>query len=188
MGIHLRARGRLWPVFLVGAPAYALPPAGAAVPEFHVETPDGASMDRAQSGGKPLLVVYEDKANGETNRAFKDTLAKASREGNLGKHYRLAPIADVAAYDYWPARSFVKSAIREQEKRSGTRIYCDWSGAARTAFQVRPGTSSILLFGRDGRLVHGSEGPLDAAARDELLALLRRESAPHDSEGPSAAK
>ena len=169
------------------APAIgATPPRGAAYAEFRLENPDGVALTRAQTQGRPLLVVYEDKDSGETNRAFKDELSKLAKGGAWVKRITLAAIADVQGYDFWPARGFVKSSIRDEEKKAGTPIYCDWTGAFRQAFQLRSGTSTILLYGRDGRLQHASEGALDPAQRAELIAALRREAAALESESTAS--
>lgn len=165
------------------APAIgATPPRGAQTAEFRIGNPDGVELTRAHTQGRPLLVVYEDKDSGETNRAFKDELSKLAKGGAWVKRITLAAIADVQGYDFWPARGFVKSSIRDEEKKAGTPIYCDWTGTFRQAFQLRSGTSTILLYGRDGRLMHASEGALDAAQRTELIGTLRREASAAESD------
>ncbi len=182
-------RRRLAPLaLLVSTSIAAAPPRGAAVAEFRVENPDGVTLTRTQAAGRPLLVVYEDKESGETNRAFKDELSKLAKGGTWVKRITLAAVADVQSYDFWPARGFVKSSIRDEEKKSGTPIYCDWSGAFRQAFQLRAGTSTILLYGRDGKLLLASEGALTEAQRAELVLTLRREATATESDGPSASK
>ena len=183
MRLHLLAL-----TLAVPASLFAAPPRGAGVAEFRVENPDGVTLTRAQASGRPLLVVYEDKDSGETNRAFKDELSKLAKGGAWVKRITLAAVADVQSYDFWPARGFVKSSIRDEEKKSGTPIYCDWTGAFRQAFQLRAGTSTILLYGRDGKLLLASEGALTEAQRTELILTLRREATATESDGPSAAK
>jgi len=170
----------------VGGVAWALPAQGSGVAEFRVENPDGVALTRERAAGRPLLVVYEDKDHGETNRAFKDELAKLAKGGAWVKRITLAAVADVQSYDFWPARGFVRSSIRDEEKKAGTPIYCDWSGAFRQAFQVKAGTSTVLVYGRDGRLALAYEGALTEAQRGEIIGTLRREAGAGESE--SAAK
>jgi hypothetical protein len=171
---------------LASGVASALPPQGAGVAEFRVENPDGVALTRERTAGRPLLVVYEDKDHGETNRAFKDELAKLAKGGAWVKRITLAAVADVQAYDFWPARGFVRSSIRDEEKKAGTPIYCDWSGAFRQAFQVKAGTSTVLVYGRDGKLALAYEGALTEAQRGEIMGALRREA--NAGEAESAAK
>lgn len=182
-------RARLVSLALAASSALvAAPPRGAGVAEFRVENPDGVTLTRAQAAGRPLLVVYEDKDSGETNRVFKDELSKLAKGGAWVKRVTLAAVADVQGYDFWPARGFVKSSIRDEEKKAGTPIYCDWSGAFRQAFQLRGGTSTILLYGRDGKLLLASEGALSESQRTELILTLRREATATESESSAAAK
>ncbi len=173
---------------VTSAALVAAPPRGAGLADFRVESPDGVTLTRAMASGKPLLVVYEDKDSGETNRAFKDELSKLAKGGAWVKRITLAAVADVQGYDFWPARGFVKGSIRDEEKKAGTPIYCDWTGAFRQAFQLRAGTSTILLYGRDGKLLLASEGALSEAQRGELLLTLRREATAPDGDTPAPAK
>jgi hypothetical protein len=182
-------RARLVSLMLAAsAGLFAAPPRGAGVAEFRVENPDGVALTRAQTAGRPLLVVYEDKDSSETNRVFKDELSKLAKGGAFVKRVTLAAVADVQGYDFWPARGIVKSSIRDEEKKAGTPVYCDWSGAFRQAFQLRSGTSTILLYGRDGKLLLASEGALSEAQRAELILMLRREATATESESSAAAK
>jgi hypothetical protein len=77
--------------------------------------------------------------------------------------------------DFWPARGFVKDAIRGESSKVGATIYCDWDGTFQRAAGFKRGTSSVLLVGRDARVLFAFEGALPKAERERLIALLRVE-------------
>jgi hypothetical protein len=120
-------------------------------------------------------VLYEDKASATQNAAFKEELGKLAADGRYRAAVELVPVADVSGYDFWPVRGFVASAIRDESRRWGATIYCDWSGRFRSAFDLHRGVSNVLLIGRDGSILFAKEGALDAAERGRLLAMLRGE-------------
>jgi len=96
-----------------------------------------------------------------------------------GDRYRgavaLVAVADVAGYDYWPVRGFVKDAIRKESVKQGTSIYCDWDGHVRRGLELDAGTSNVVLYGKDGSVIFADKGALSAARRGALLDLLRRQ-------------
>ncbi|MFT3773515.1 MAG: YtfJ family protein [Minicystis sp.] len=67
----------------------------------------------------------------------------------------------------------MKDAIRDESKKQGTTIYCDWTGAFRKTYQLRRGVSNVVLVGKDGRVIFAAEGPIPVEQRRRLLAMLR---------------
>jgi len=155
--------------------SFALPSLGATRPT--VELVDGweRTLDLSSLGAKPVLVVYEDKESSAQNQPFKDELSRLAKGDRYKSAIALVAIADVGGYDYWPVRGFVKDAIREQSRKFGTVIFCDWDGKARTALGVKRGVSSVLLYGKDGKVLFASEGVMSAARRKEVIDLLRKQ-------------
>lgn len=162
--------------------AEALPKIGALRPDARAVDADDRLVELRALGGKPALVVYEDKDSSKLNQPLKDDLAKLARGGRYRTAVALVPVADVEGYDYWPVRGFVKDAIRKESQKIGATIYCDWDGTFRRLAGLRRGTSSIVLIGRDGRVRYAREGALGAEERAALLDLLKDE-----VEGPVAA-
>lgn len=160
---------------LVVTDVAALPRAGDAAPAVRIEDADGRAIALRDLRGKPALVVYEDKGSTQLNRELKADLARLAE----GERYRasigLVAVADVTGYDFWPVRGFVRDAIREESRKQKTTIYCDWTGAFRRALDLRHGTSSVVLYGRDGRVLFAAEGAVPPAERARLLGLLRAE-------------
>ena len=107
--------------------------------------------------------------------------SRLAKSGKYRSAVALVPVADVRHYDYWPVRGFVKDAIQSESKKQGTRIYCDWSGDFSKALSLQTGTSNVVLYGRNGRLLFAKAGRLSAAEIQQLIGLLRGEVEPSGS-------
>ncbi len=157
----------------VSVPAGALPAAGDRAPNARVEDADGRARELKGWFGKPILIVYEDKDSSAQNQPLKDELARLARGDRYKKAIALAAIADVSAYNFWAVKGFVKDAIRDESKKAGTTIYCDWDGAFRSRYKLREGASSVVLVGKDGHVLFAAEGALSEERRRQLIELLR---------------
>lgn len=157
----------------VSGPAGALPAEGEKAPNARVEDADGRGLEMKTLRGKPILIVYEDKDSSAQNQPLKDELARLARGDRYKKAIALAAIADVSAYNFWPVKGFVKDAIRDESKKAGTTIFCDWDGSFRSRYKLREGKSSVVLVGKDGLVIFAAEGALSAERRKQLLELLR---------------
>lgn len=153
----------------------ALPKVGDVRPSARAVDVDGRVVDLATIGAKPILVVYEDKESATLNAALKADLSKLARGDRYRSVVALVPVANVAAYDYWPVRGFVKDAIRDESRKIGATIYCDWDGGFRRALGLAGNTSTVVLIGRDGRVLFAFEGAVPQEERARLLGLLRAE-------------
>jgi hypothetical protein len=158
---------------LATSSAGAVPREGDAAPSASIEDADGKVKDFAAFRGRPLLIVYEDRDSAKQNEALKAELATLARGRQDSERVALAAIADVSAWDFEPAKYFVRAAIRDESKKQGTTIYCDWTGAFRSVYRMRRGVSNVVLVGRDGRVAFSAEGPLGPDQRARLLGLLR---------------
>ncbi len=153
--------------------AIALPAIGDAAPEGKVEDADGKALETKTVKGKPLLIVYEDKDASKQNTELKKELGELAKGDKYKSKIALAAVADLTAYDFWPVKGFVKDAIREEQKKVGTTIYCDWDGSFRKAFKLAKGKSSVVLVGKDGKVLFAGEGALSADDRKKLVSLLK---------------
>lgn len=169
------ALGAMLALALAAAPLQALVRVGSLRPAARVVDADDRTIDLRAINGKPILVIYEDQASAKMNDALKADLARVARGDRYMNAVALVPVADLQGYDYWPVRGFVKDAIRSESRKVGATIYCDWDGAFQRAAGFRRGTSSVMLIGRDARVQFASEGALDKAQRDRVIALLRSE-------------
>ncbi len=158
---------------LVAWPAHGLPILGAPLLALRLLDAWDRTMELSRLGAKPVLIVYEDKDSATQNQAFKNDLANLARGDRYRDTVGLVAIADVQGYDYWPVRGFVKDAIKDESRKFGTVIYCDWDGAARRTLGLRRGTSSVILYGKDGKVIFSHEGAMSADERQQAIVLLR---------------
>jgi hypothetical protein len=156
-------------------PAAALLPAGSRRPAAHVVDAEDRTLDMRAINGKPIFVIYEDKDSAKMNDPLKAELSRLAKGDRYRNAIALVPVADVQSFDFWPVRGFVKDSVRSESKKIGATIYLDWDGSFQRAAGFKRGTSSILLVGRDARVLFSSEGALSAEQRGRLLALLRSE-------------
>ena len=159
----------------IASPAHALPGVGAARPDITLVDAWDRSFSIGKTGTKPILIIYEDKDSAAQNRALKGDLARLAKGDRYKNAVALVAIADVTGYDYWPIRGFVKDSIQEESVKWSTPIYCDWNGAFRSALGLKKGTSSVVLYGKDGRVLLAHEGTMPADKRRVLVDLLRAE-------------
>jgi hypothetical protein len=155
--------------------AMALSPPGSLRPAGRVHDADDRALDLRAINGKPILVLYEDKDSAKVNEALKADLSRLAKGDRYRSAVALVPIADVQSFDFWPVRGFVKDAIRSESKKQGATIYCDWDGNLQRAAGFRRGTSSVMLIGRDARVLFSFEGALGSEQRERLISLLRNE-------------
>ncbi len=172
-------------VLLAMAPlAEAAPPIGSVRPAARVHDGWDRPFDLHGVQGKPTLVLYEDKDSAKVNVALKDDLARLARGDRYKSAVALVPVANVEKFDFWPARGFVKDAIRDESKKIGATIYCDWDGSFGRATQLAKNTSSVMLIGRNGRVLFVWEGQVPKEEREKLLAMLRAEVEPRAEAEP----
>jgi hypothetical protein len=161
--------------FASSVPARALPTVGDAMVGARLEDADGKGFDIGAFKGKPILIVYEDRDSAKQNDALKKELAKLAKGDKYKSQVALAAVANVSAFNFWPVKGFVKDAIRQESKKQGTTIFCDWTGAFRKAFRMRDNASSVVLVGKEGNVLFAADGSISADARARLIQLLRQE-------------
>ena len=146
------------------------PTAGAVLPPVRVEPVDGAARTLPDPH-KAVLVVYEDRDAGPQNAHVKPLLDRVARAHNRDK-VEVVPVGDVSAFDFWPAKRFVRDHIRKQQHRDGTTIWLDWKGAVQQHWRLTKGKSGILLVDLSGAARFVGEGPLSKAQIAQLEARL----------------
>ncbi|MCU0654612.1 MAG: glycosyltransferase [Polyangiaceae bacterium] len=162
-------------LWLGATSALALPAVGDMGKNVNLEDADGKIVKMESLVGKPILIVYEDKESTKMNQSFKDELSKLAKGDKYRDKVALAAVADVTAYNYWPVKGFVKDSIREESKKLGTPIFCDWDGHVRVSFTFRKKTSSIVLLNKQGRVIFAAEGKLSSEQRQKAVELLKAE-------------
>ena len=175
-----RSLARLLAALVVGllaAPAFALPKVGTARPSIKLVDAWDRELDLSRLA-QPLLVVYEDKDDGNTNAAIKDELAQLDKTSHYRKTVLHIAVVDVTPWDYWPARGIAKTELQKWTNKVGVIMYSDFTGSVQTTLDFTKGKSTVVLWGKDGKVLFSYAGPLPADKRKELVDLLRGLSPP----------
>lgn len=159
----------------VASLAHGLPSVGANRPATKITDAWSRTLDLAKLSGRPVLLLYEDKDSAPQNQPLKDELAKLAKGDKYKATIALVAVADVSAYDYWPARGFVKDAIKKESRKHATTIYCDWDGRFRESLALDANTSNVVLYGKDGSVLLSHAGAMPPEKRARLVELLRAE-------------
>lgn len=150
--------------------AHALLSPGSVPKDFTVRDADDKSTTfTALRGAKPALVFYEDKDGGGQNDRFKQRLGKLRETSASAKKVTLLAIADVGNYDYWPAKGFVKDALRDAGKKAGITVWADWTTDGRKSLGAHTAKSNVVLLDAAGKVLWSSAGALTTAQESDLL-------------------
>ncbi|MBL8953813.1 MAG: hypothetical protein JNK82_23760 [Myxococcaceae bacterium] len=154
-------------MMLLGAPAED--PRG----EVQLSTTAGADVRLSELlRGRPSLIVFEDRESIAVNQHLKDALA-GLRKSELLARISVVSIANVAAYDYFPARNLATRAIKDTEKATGVPVHLDWKGAmTRPPWAFASQGSTVVVVDRGGALKFSRCGKLEPREVDDVLALL----------------
>lgn len=159
----------IFSISLAITPAHAVPRVGDKAANASVQSLDGRGFDSNDLLGKNTVIFYENKDVTTQNRALKAALSNQKKSEGYGENVRVIAVADVSAWNFWPAKGFVQDAIRGEEKKAGHPIYLDWTGAFGKAFRVDKNASNVVLVGPDGRVKVSHAGPVPAGKALEIL-------------------
>lgn len=158
-------------LWLPPLPAGATPAAGEALPQVAFEDLEGRRRTLPDPR-TPVVVIYEDSKAGEQNLRAADLIDRTTDlPVNRGKIEAVA-IADLAKWNWWPAKKFALAEVKKVAAKEQTPIYADWSGAVRKAWRLTRGKSGILVIGADGRVRFAGEGPLSEQQISQLTAAM----------------
>jgi predicted RNA-binding protein with PUA-like domain/predicted transcriptional regulator len=120
---------------------------------------------------KVVVVLHQDRKSAEENAQFKAELARLS-EKNVQK-LRVVALADVDGYNFWPAKGFVKDALRPLTSQGAT-VLVDWRGSVRKGYGLRSGQSAVFVLGPGGELQALARGKLSSDEMSGLLQTIRQ--------------
>lgn len=156
--------------------AEAAPKEGGPASDARAEDADGRAFEtRSYRGKKTLILFYEGKDTAQQNQRLKVDISKLTKSERYRSVTHFAAVGDVSDYDYWPVKGLVKDKIREESKKSGWPIYCDWDGSFRSALKMRRDVSNVVVVGKNGSVLFAAEGTVDARKRERLFNVLRAE-------------
>ena len=141
--------------------------------EAQLQRWDGTSARISAYRGKPTVVFYEDRGSREVNRRLKNELLERGQRRGLMNAANVVAVANLNAYDFFPARQFAKKAIRDVENQVKIPVLIDWKCALTTSpWNLPPKNSTILLLDASGRAVFERTGTLSAEEIEDLFQRL----------------
>lgn len=126
--------------------------------------------------GKVVVVLHQDRYSSDQNQGFKDRLGELVLRfpGKL----QLIALAEAGGYNFWPARGYVKDALKPLRALGGALVACDWKGAVKRSYSIPARQSAVFVVDKDSTLQALRVGVLpaaDAAALLERIAALAGE-------------
>lgn len=122
--------------------------------------------------GKIVVVLHQDRHSSEQNQGFKDRL------GQLVLRYpsrlQLIALAEAGGYNFWPARRYVKDALRPLRALGGALVACDWKGAVQRSYHIPARQSAVFVVGQEGALQALRVGTLEPADATALLSQIEK--------------
>ena len=156
-------------------PLVALLGAGTPKPgDVEVATTEGNPVRLSDAfRSRPSVLFYEDKESNALNETLKNTLFARGKAKNLLDAASVVAIANVVAYDWFPARNLVIASVRDTEKQYGIPIYLDWKGVmVQPPWRLKPDSSTVVVVDGSGAVRYSKRGKLSQVEIDEVLALL----------------
>lgn len=95
--------------------------------------------------GTLLVVLHQDRKSSDQNQEFKDQLGKLAESPAGRARMRLVALADAGGYDFWPARGYVKDALRPLRDAGWALVLADWQGAVRKKYAIPAGQSAVFV-------------------------------------------
>jgi hypothetical protein len=137
---------------------------------------DGSQVHLSTTRGRPTVLLYEDRNSADLNPELKKELFERAKARGLLQAAHLVAVANLAVYDWFPARGFAESAVRDAEVRFGIPIWIDWKGVLSThPWKLPSRTATVLVLDRRGCPTYRASGRLDRAERERLFAAIEAE-------------
>jgi hypothetical protein len=153
----------------------AVPPAEAVRVDAELVDSRDAPVRLSSFRGRALILFYEDRSSTEQNAALKRALRERAGTQRPSRAARVLGVANVASYDFWPARGFVLEAVRNVERRDNVQVLLDWKHAlGGPPLRLPEGASSVVLLDATGRWVQAWSGPVEGPALAQFFEVLVR--------------
>jgi hypothetical protein len=121
------------------------------------------------------VLFYEDRDSTQLNQHVKDALFAAGRERGLTEAVDVIAVANVAPYDWFPARDFVLAAVRDVERQFHVPVYLDFKGQLSSPpWNLPSKTSTVVVLTAAGRPVATFKGRLSKDEVARVFAALER--------------
>lgn len=155
-----------------GGVAAAVPAPASRLPRVEVENVAAGRM-RPLPDRHPVLVMYEDKDAQKQNERARAVLGPINDRAENRARFEFVAVADVAAWNWWPAKGYVLDDLKGIARRENTTLFADWTGAVRKAWGLTAHKSALVLADGDGKVLFAAEGTLTPAELAALVADLK---------------
>ena len=122
--------------------------------------------------GRVVIVLHQDRYSSEQNQGFKDRLGELVLRHP--QKLQLIALAEAGGYNFWPARRYVKDALRPLRELGGALVACDWKGAVQKNYRIPARQSAVFVVGKDGTLQALKKGVLGEAEAAALLSQIEK--------------
>lgn len=123
--------------------------------------------------GKVIVVVHQDRHSSEQNPVLKDKLSALF--ARFPNDLKIVALADVGGYDFWPAKGYVRDALKSLDSGGGALVACDWKGFVRKAYQLRQKQSVVFVLSKGLELVSMTKGQLSEPETDRVAQRIEAE-------------
>jgi hypothetical protein len=145
-----------------------------AAPGITLRRTDGTAAELAL-GGRPAVLFYEDRSSYAWNQPLKDALFARGRTRGMLDRVRVIAVANIAAFDFFPAREIAMRFVGQLEGRVGVPILLDVDGAlTRPPWSLPAGGAAVVVFDSRGERVLERRGRLSPDDVEATLATLER--------------
>lgn len=147
---------------------------GSAAPYFRVQSGDDRELTLEMLKGKVTAVFYENKDIVDANKRLKDELNRLYYEQTEVVKSLLVrlPIID-CSHASWLFQGIWKKRLREQSKKKGVTIYCDWNGKMSSDYKMQANVSNVVIIDKRGKIRFFTSGEVPAAQIDDVKKLLQ---------------
>lgn len=134
---------------------------------------NGKEVSLSRWRGKPTILFYEDRQSTTLNADFKQALFTRGQEMGLLDAVGVVAVANLEAFNFFPARDIALSYVRDEEKKWALPILVDLEGTMGAApWDLPKKTSSVLLLDATGQVVFRHSGRLDEESTGAFFRVL----------------
>jgi hypothetical protein len=140
---------------------------------FTVESGDGAKVTEKSVKGKVVIMFYEKRDVVKRNAEMKDKLNEIFdyQPGNIQQIIVRLPVID-CSHVFWPVSEIWKKGLRDNSKRVGMTVYCDWTGNVSRDFMMLPDESNMLILDGTGMIRYRFSGKINQDRLEEIKYML----------------
>ena len=125
--------------------------------------------------GRPTVLFYEDRDSTSINKDFKDELYARGRSLGLLNAATVVAIANLAPYNWFPARHLALASVRDFEKKYKVPILVDWKRTlGAPPWNLPQKTCTVLVLNPAGQVLFEASGLLTPEQTQQIYKLLEQ--------------